>query len=180
MSVSAGDSARVSLTHEAGLQVDNYGGATDYDVRVEMASASGDTVFYHADVALQNNTSHRIVPDWRQNDGALSILVDMGMVGNFTDTIEVENEGETLCECPYQSDYDEDGFLTVLDLGSLIDVLYAGVPEIHDPQCPATRGDFNNDGFPDTVDLNGLIDYLFAGGNPLCSPCNPVQEACAE
>jgi uncharacterized delta-60 repeat protein len=37
------------------------------------------------------------------------------------------------CDCPYQCDYDEDTFLTALDLGSLIDVLFAGRSEDQDP-----------------------------------------------
>jgi len=77
------------------------------------------------------------------------------------------------CSCPYQCDYDADGFLTSVDLGSLIDVLFAGRPEDQDPNCPATRGDFDNDGFPTSVDLGGLIDHLFAGGAPPCDPCAP-------
>jgi hypothetical protein len=84
------------------------------------------------------------------------------------------------CSCPYQSDYDEDEFLTAVDLGRLIDVLFAGDPTIQDPGCPTVRGDFNNDGFPDAVDLSGLIDHLFAGADPPCDPCDPVQSTCAK
>ena len=77
------------------------------------------------------------------------------------------------CSCPHQCDYDEDLFLTALDLGALIDVLFAGRPEEQDPDCPNTRGDFDCDGFPTALDLGGLIDHLFAGGPPPCDPCNP-------
>jgi hypothetical protein len=77
------------------------------------------------------------------------------------------------CSCPYQCDYDTDGFLTALDLGSLIDVLFAGRPEETDPDCPTSRGDFDNDGFPTALDLGRLIDHLFAGGPPPIDPCNP-------
>ena len=75
------------------------------------------------------------------------------------------------CDCPYQCDYDKDGFLTALDLGALIDVLFAGRPEEQDPNCPATRGDFDNDGFPTALDLGFLIDHLFAGAPPPVDPC---------
>lgn len=75
------------------------------------------------------------------------------------------------CDCPHQCDYDDDGFLTASDVGTLIDVLFAGHPEIQDPGCPTSRGDFNCDGFPTTLDLGGLIDHLFAGGDPPCDPC---------
>lgn len=77
------------------------------------------------------------------------------------------------CSCPFQSDYDEDGFLTAIDLGSLIDVLFAGKPEITDPDCPKSRGDFDCDGFPTAIDLGLLIDHLFAGGPPPNDPCSP-------
>jgi hypothetical protein len=87
--------------------------------------------------------------------------------------------GTSTCDCPYQCDYDEDAFLTALDLSALIDVLFAGRPEVQDPGCPTSRGDFNNDDFPDALDLSGLIDHLFAGSDPPCDPCNPVQSTCA-
>lgn len=77
------------------------------------------------------------------------------------------------CSCPHQCDYDDDGFLTALDLSILIDVLFAGTPEITDPGCPTSRGDFDCDGFPTALDLGQLIDHLFAGGDPPCDPCNP-------
>jgi len=75
------------------------------------------------------------------------------------------------CLCPSQADYDKDGFLTALDLGSLIDVLFAGKPEEQDEFCPTSRGDFDGDGFPTALDLGGLIDHLFAGGNPPVDIC---------
>jgi hypothetical protein len=84
------------------------------------------------------------------------------------------------CNCPHQSDYDKDGFLTPLDLAALIDVLFAGRPTERDPLCPTWRGDFDNDGFPTPLDLAGLIDHLFAGGERPCDPCNPDQSTCAE
>ena len=77
----------------------------------------------------------------------------------------------TGCACPYQCDYDEDGFLTALDLSALIDVLFTGRPEDQDLDCPTSRGDFDCDGFPTALDLSGLIDHLFAGGAGPCEPC---------
>jgi hypothetical protein len=79
----------------------------------------------------------------------------------------------TGCSCPFQCDYDTDGLLTALDLGSLIDVLFAGKPEETDPNCSTSRGDFDCDGFPTALDLGGLIDHLYAGGAGPCDPCNP-------
>lgn len=56
-------------------------------------------------------------------------------------------------------DLDEDGFVTALDLGKLIDYLFAGAPP---PPRPASA-DLNADCFCDALDLGTLIDYLFAG-----------------
>ena len=75
------------------------------------------------------------------------------------------------CDCPHQGDYDQDGFLTALDLGDLIDVLFGGHSETSDPACPISRGDFDASGFPDAIDLGLLIDHLFAGGRPPFDPC---------
>jgi hypothetical protein len=75
------------------------------------------------------------------------------------------------CDCPHQADFDEDNFLTPLDLGTLIDVLFAGFPDPQDPDCPATRTDFDCDGFSTPLDLGNLIDHLFASGPGPCDPC---------
>lgn len=75
------------------------------------------------------------------------------------------------CDCPFQADYDEDGFLTALDLGNMIDVLFAGKLDIQDPACPTPREDFDCDGFSTALDLGKLIDHLFAGAAGPCDPC---------
>ena len=77
------------------------------------------------------------------------------------------------CGCPYQCDFDEDGFNTALDLASEIDILFAGWPDLVQPGCPAPQGDFDCDAFTTSLDLSKLIDYLFAGGTGPCDPCNP-------
>ena len=78
---------------------------------------------------------------------------------------------EAECSCPNQSDFDDDGFYTALDLASMIDILFAGSPDIKDPWCPSPRADFDCDGFSTALDLAGLIDHLFAGGAAPCEPC---------
>lgn len=56
------------------------------------------------------------------------------------------------------ADFDSDGFLTALDLGSDIDFLFAGGSE------PVFGiGDLDGDGFGTALDLGFLIDVLFAG-----------------
>lgn len=75
------------------------------------------------------------------------------------------------CDCPHQGDFDADGFLTALDVGALIDVLFAGRTDVRDPGCPSTRADFDCDGFATAMDLGVFIDHLFAGGSLPCDPC---------
>ena len=84
------------------------------------------------------------------------------------------------CACPNQAEYDNDGFPTALDLGWMIDIVFGGVPEVHDPGCPVSRGDFDFDGFPTALDVAWMIDYVFGGGPEPCDPCNPVQASCAQ
>jgi hypothetical protein len=75
------------------------------------------------------------------------------------------------CSCPYQSDFDEDGFLTPLDLSAMIDILFAGQPDVQDPSCPSPRADFDCDEYSTPLDLGGMIDHLFASGPEPCDPC---------
>jgi hypothetical protein len=75
------------------------------------------------------------------------------------------------CDCSFACDFDGDRYPTALDLGSLIDILFAGAPDIQDNTCPDTRADFDCDGFATALDLGGLVDYLFAGSSPPCDPC---------
>jgi hypothetical protein len=76
------------------------------------------------------------------------------------------------CSCPGQGDSDGDGQLTSLDLGALIDILFAGVTSTQDPCCHLPRFDLNCDGYPTALDLSDLIDHLFAGGAGPCDPCS--------
>jgi hypothetical protein len=82
------------------------------------------------------------------------------------------------CSCPYQCDFDDDGFITPLDLSKEIDILFSDASNLTDPNCPTSRGDFDDDGFPTPLDLSGLIDHLFESGPPPCDPCDPVQGSC--
>jgi hypothetical protein len=65
----------------------------------------------------------------------------------------------------HNGDMDGDGFHTALDLGFMIDLLFAGGQF----PCPEYIADMNCDGFPDVLDMGWLIDLLFTGGPP--SPC---------
>lgn len=78
---------------------------------------------------------------------------------------------QSACDCPHQSDFDDDGFLTASDLAPMIDVLFAGQPDMQDSGCPSPRADFDCDGFSTATDLARFIDHLFAGSGPPCDPC---------
>jgi PKD repeat protein len=76
-----------------------------------------------------------------------------------------------LCICFNQSDFDEDAFLTALDLSEMIDILFNGHEDVQDPDCPMPRADFDCDGFSTALDLSALVDHLFSGGDGPCDPC---------
>lgn len=78
---------------------------------------------------------------------------------------------KTMCLCRFHSDFDLDGFMTALDLSEMIDILFAGHPDVQAPYCPCPRADFDCDYFSTAIDLGKLIDHLFAGGDPPCDPC---------
>lgn len=101
-------------------------------------------------------------------DGDLDVMIE-----DDTEVDYLELTVESACDCPFQDDFDEDGFVTALDLAALIDILFAGDPDIKDPCCPVPRGDDDCDGFTTAIDLSIKIDYLFAGGAAPCDPCAP-------
>ena len=101
------------------------------------------------------------------------------LCGTYEDIIQVRLVFAEACgcSCPHQGDYDADGFVTALDMGALIDVLFAGAPDTADFACPpcrnpTTRGDLDCDGFATALDLSQMIDHLFAGGPGPCDPCS--------
>jgi hypothetical protein len=109
----------------------------------------------------------------------------MGPLSSYTlkaTTLTTEYEpifnGATLhiisdCVCDNQGDIEPDEFITALDLGACIDILFAGAPDVQDPECPSPRFDLDCDAFSTALDLGIIIDHLFAGGPGPCDPCNP-------
>ena len=84
------------------------------------------------------------------------------------------------CDCPFQSDLDQSGYLDALDLSVQIDITFfqGAIPKM--ANCPENCADFNSDGTINALDLNGLIDHLFFGGNGPCNPCSPTKSTCAD
>jgi hypothetical protein len=84
--------------------------------------------------------------------------------------------------CTTDGDFDDNGEADALDLGMLIDYLFANGPAPpHDPGCPRVdRGDVDCSGFDDALDMSYYIDYLFANGPAPCNPCacNPYPDNC--
>jgi hypothetical protein len=80
------------------------------------------------------------------------------------------------CICTRHGDMVDDGEPNAMDLGFMIDALFAGGPlPITDPDCPHQhRGDMNCDNNFDAIDLAVLIDYLFAGQAGPCDPCTDL------
>ncbi|MFH1546918.1 MAG: dockerin type I domain-containing protein [bacterium] len=77
---------------------------------------------------------------------------------NETEVLGLHEQGRYVC-----GDVDADREHTALDLGYLIDYLFAGGAE----PIPVESGDINGDGQIDALDLGWLIDILFAGAeNP--------------
>ena len=158
ITISAMDSVRHSVAPSSGVQLDNYGEQTTYDVRVRIASTSADTIFFHEGITLQHNTSHWIIPDWRDHHDSLAILVDSGMTGHFTDTMSIVNEedpGNYIC-----ADANRDKIIDVGDVVYLINYLFKNGSAPN----PLVAGDANFDGVVDVGDVIYMINYLFKGG----------------
>ncbi|MFH1977847.1 MAG: dockerin type I domain-containing protein [Candidatus Aenigmatarchaeota archaeon] len=89
--------------------------------------------------------------------GWCPFLPYISSIGNEVNVCELYNVD---CGC---GDVDASGFIDALDLGYLIDYLFAGGAE----PIPVESGDINGDGQIDALDLGWLIDILFAGAeNP--------------
>lgn len=155
--------------------------AAEDGYRVQMATDANfnniildeilDTDFYQANSYIANGTLY-----WRVKAYGPNEFGDPDST-EFSEPADYYQDGE--CFCFHQSDFDSDDYLTALDLGRMIDILFAGSPNVQDPSCPTSRADFDDDGFPTALDLGKLIDHLFAGSPGPCQPCNPIQSTCA-
>jgi len=136
--------------------------ATTYEIPWQSVNGGG-TPASSSNYELNSSASQSVI------GLASSVNYEMG-AGYWYGTTVTGNGG---CNCPFQSDFDEDGFLTALDLGAMIDILFGGSADVKDPDCPSPRADFDCDSFSTALDLGALIDHLFAGGSGPCNPCSP-------
>lgn len=90
---------------------------------------------------------------------------------NFVPAFDGSVIDAVLCNCPSQADINGDQTLDAVDLNALIDIVFFGVDDVQDPQCPNSRTDLNCDNFPDAIDLNLMINLLFFNGDDPCDPC---------
>jgi hypothetical protein len=160
----AGDSNHFSITSESGLRIDNYGAASAYSIRVEIAGPTVDTVFFHDSVTIGGNSSHVIVPDWRLNHDSLLVLVDSGMTGYFSDTLVVSNQREILFAC---GDVDGEGTINIADAVYLISYIFSHGPA----PSPLAAGDTDCSGDINIADAVYLINYIFSHGPQPCEAC---------
>lgn len=101
-----------------------------------------------------------------------SLVVSVGPLGSYT----FQTISPTLAFVPrYDAgalvvagaigDLNRDGVADVLDLTTLIDVVFLNFS----PPVPGELGDINCDGLHDVMDVVVLIDYIFGGGSAPCS-----------
>ncbi|UCD18127.1 MAG: VCBS repeat-containing protein, partial [Candidatus Zixiibacteriota bacterium] len=125
INVLPGDSASYLFTDESKLQLDNYGGATTYNLQIELNGQESYGGFYCTEVALGGLTSHRILPDFRAFGDLAMVLIDEGMTGTYSDTIFYANEGLQKC---MPGDANNDLAFNLLDILYLIDHVYGDPP----------------------------------------------------
>lgn len=130
------DSTRYSITTESGLKVDNFGDSSTYNLRIEVANASGSILFFHPAIEIDSNTSHKILPNWRENNDTLTVLIDRGITGIFSDSIRLEN-----LRAAVKGDLDADGSLSLVDLVLEINCTFLGQGD-----CLLDVADVNCDG----------------------------------
>jgi hypothetical protein len=167
------------LVHELDAPVAAFDGAytpalPPVTVTFSSASSVGAEGYYwdfgDGDTSAEANPIHTYTQSGLF-DVQLRVSQDLGVCVRSDSLTEIDYVHVLACSCPYQADFDGDSFLTALDLGAMIDILFAGRPDIQDLTCPYTRADFDNDGFATAIDLARLIDHMFAGGNGPVDPC---------
>jgi hypothetical protein len=91
--VSQGDSLRFDVTGRRELNVLNFGSPQKYDLVLTLASENGEDIFEHEQIALSENTSHVISPNWEDlGNEPVQIFIDNDLDGATDDTVMVGNE----------------------------------------------------------------------------------------
>jgi hypothetical protein len=167
------DSIRYSRTGQNELEICNFGGATLYGLRVERAVGSKQRVFCDEDspVILEANSRHLVKYDWFNCGNELTILVDSGMTGSYSDTIYLVND---LGSPPLVGDANGSGGIDIEDVVYLINYITASGPA-PTPYAVAS-GDANCSCDVDIDDVVYLIAFIFTGGPAPCSCGSWISE----
>lgn len=157
------DSIEYSVADQSALQIVNYGEATAYSLRIEIAKSDLDTVFYCDSVALADHCAHLISPLWRANNDSLILLIDSGLTGDFDDTLEVANQRDPWVLV--RGDVNVDGLITAVDIIYLVNFVFKGGES---PQPVVEAGDVNCSVSVTAADIIYLVNYVFKGGFAPC------------
>jgi hypothetical protein len=97
-------------------------------------------------------------------------VVGHALDGSVAETFQVGDGAQAALHITnrHPGDLDEDGFVTALDLGRLVDMLFSGADL---PARPASA-DVNSDCTYDALDLALLVDSLFAGSTRIYWGCS--------
>ncbi len=91
--ISQGGSININKMDGEDLLLNNHGAGKNYDLHLRSASADGEKLFFHSQVQLASNSSHKIIPEWNNlADKKVKILVDRGNDGTIDDSMLISNE----------------------------------------------------------------------------------------
>lgn len=93
LQISSGDSIQAQEKNRQELLVQNYGNATNYDLRTAINSPNGGINFLHLSVPMTQNSAHQVVPDWQNLSTApVMVFIDLNNDGTIDDTLSLENQ----------------------------------------------------------------------------------------
>jgi len=161
-SIGTGDSANVVSSADKAFRYTNSSEATKYTVRIEIASSTVDTVYFHDSVSICANCTHIVSPDWRNSDDSLIIYVDSIPGGTYEDTLFLSNERDPEASCcsGTTGNVNMTGIVDLSDLSALVSYLTGGGYVL--PCQP--EANVNAVGIVDLSDLSALVSYLTGGG----------------
>ncbi len=91
--MSQNDSIHWQLVNEDELLITNFGGATDYDLEIQIVTTTDVMTFEYDNIPFDPTTSHHIVPEWDSLATAeIMIIVDGGINGTADDTLFYQNQ----------------------------------------------------------------------------------------
>lgn len=93
LAVSKNDSISLSVSDREKLKVNNYGSEKTYDLRVELASNTGNPIYEHNNITIPSQSSQTIIPVWNDlKKQDMQIQIDNNFDGKIDDTLNLENQ----------------------------------------------------------------------------------------